>query len=82
MSAPAIPHVSPDLARRAAKHFQCLYATPQTEDDGLEMATNSVGAFSVFMDWKRRRDEQGVRPAPPVPAFKPKRRGSSKSSQE
>lgn len=82
MPAPAIPHVSPELARRAAKHFQCLYAEPQTQDDGLEMATNSIGAFTVLNEWRQRRKREGASPARPVPAFKPKRRASSPPSKE
>lgn len=82
MSAPSIPHVSPALARSAREHLQCLYAEPQTDDDGLEMATNLLGAYGVWRDWKRRRDEQSASPAPVIPSRKPKRRDSSPSTQE
>lgn len=79
---PAIPHVSSDLARRAARHFQPLYATPQTEDDGLEMATNSIGAFTVLKEWRQRREREGAPPARPVPALKPKRRAPTQPRKE
>lgn len=82
MPAPVIPHVTPDLARRAARDFQPLYPTPQTEDDGLEMATNSIGAFTVLNEWRQRRELHGAQPALPVPVRKPKRRGPSQPSQE
>lgn len=82
MSVPFIPHVTPELARRAAKHFQCLYAEPQTEDDGHEMATNAIGAFNVLADWKRPREERGEAPPPPAPRRPQRRRAASQPSQE
>ncbi len=82
MSAPFIPHVTPELARRAAEHFQCLYAEPLTEDDGQEMATNTIGAFNVLAEWKRRRDEQGATAPPPAQRRNQRRRAPSQPSQE
>jgi hypothetical protein len=84
MSAPILPHVTPELARRAAKHFQCLYAEPQTEDDGHEMATNTLGAFEVLLDWTRRAaGTSGERPPlPPAPRRNQRRRALSQPSQE
>lgn len=84
MSAPILPHVTPELARRAAKHFQCLYAEPQSEDDGHEMATNSLGAFGVLMDWQRRADgaPAGEVPVPPAPRRNQRRRARPQPSPE
>ena len=82
MPTSAIPHVSPALARSARDHFQPLYAEPLTDDDGLDMATNVVGAFSLFKEWRDRRAAEGPASPIPIPSFKPKRRGSSQPSKE
>ncbi len=55
MAAPTLPFVTPALARSARDHFQRFYAEPQTEEDGREMATNVLGAFSVLNEWRQRR---------------------------
>ena len=80
MSAPAIPHVSPALARSARDHFQRFYKEPLTDDDGRDIAINTLGPFSLFREWSERRNAEGPRPTPPTPTFKPKRRGSSTST--
>ena len=58
MPAPAIPHVSPELARSARDFFQHLYARPLSDDDGLDMATNVLGAFGVLREMQQRVDAQ------------------------
>ena len=55
MAVPSLPFVTPELARSARDHFQRLYAEPQTEEDGREMATNVLGAFGVLNEWRQRR---------------------------
>lgn len=91
MPAPAIPHVSPQLARSARDFFQHLYARPLTDDDGLDMATNVLGAFGVLREMQQRVDAQrhaaalapasAPMPVPPKPAVASiRRRPSVKSS--
>ncbi len=81
MPAPTIPNVSPALAQSARDHFQPYYAEPLTEDDGREIAINTLGPFALFREWRERREAQGPPPPPPpTPTFKPKRRGSSTST--
>lgn len=73
MPAPAIPHVSPELARSARDFFQPLYSRRLTDDDGLDMATNVLGAFGVLREMKRNRDAERLaaaslpEPVPPPP---------------
>ncbi len=73
MSLPVIPRVSPELARSARDFFQPFYKVPQTDDDGLEMATNVLGAFGLFAKWETQRQAQQPAPAPSVPAVAPPR---------
>ncbi len=83
MPAPAIPHVSPELARSARDFFQHLYVKPLTDDDGLDMATNVLGAFTVLREMAQRRDAQrhaaasAPAPVPPSPAVVTTRRRPS-----
>ncbi len=79
MPALSIPHVSPALARSAREHFQCLYARPLSDDDGLEMATNALGAFAVLLEWHIEDAAKGPSPAPPIRTFQKKRRSPATS---
>lgn len=87
MSAPAIPRVSPELARSAREHFQPLYVQRLSDDDGLDIATNVLGAFGVLREMKRNRDAERLaaavagasvappsEPGPPAAAVIPTRR--------
>lgn len=76
-----VPHIPPELARSAREFFEPLYGRPLNDHDGREIATNVVGAFSLFREWKQRRDRQGPPSPPPAPRYAPKRR-STKSNQE
>lgn len=81
MAAPTLPFVTPALARSARDHFQRFYAEPQTEEDGREMATNVLGAFSVLNEWRQLRAARlaaAAAPPGPSPALAP----PSPSTQE
>lgn len=82
MPVPNVPHVSPALARSARDHFQPLYATPLTEEDGREIATNVLGVFAILKEWRDKRDAAAAAPPVPAPPSKAKRRRSSMSNPE
>lgn len=76
MLPPTVPHVTPELARSARDHFQQLYAEPQTDEDGREMATNVVGLFGLLLELHARKAATPSPPPPslPAPASGPRRR--------
>jgi hypothetical protein len=82
MAVPTLPFVTPELARSARDHFQRFYAEPQTDEDGREMATNVLGAFAVWNDWRVRRAAKGPSTPLPVPGTRSTRGRHSPSTQE
>jgi hypothetical protein len=85
MPVPQVPHVSPALARSARDHFQHLYAQPQSEEDGREMATNVLGAFAVLAGWREKKRAQAAEAAnsgtPPASRSKKKREASTANQE-
>lgn len=74
MLPPTVPHVTPELARSARDHFQQLYAEPQSDEDGREMATNVLGLFGLLLELRARKAATPPPPTPPALASGPRRR--------
>jgi hypothetical protein len=84
MPAPTVPAVPLELAESARSHFQRRYAEPLSSDDGLEIATNVLGAFGILREWRDRRAAEGpaLTPTPPRLAPKRARSGSPRNRPE
>lgn len=80
MPAPTVPCVQTELAESARKHFQRRYAEPLNDDDGLEIATNLLGAFGILREWRDRRAAEGPALTPTPPRLAPKRARSIRPS--
>jgi hypothetical protein len=74
-----VPFVSNELAASARDAFQPRYATPLTQEDGREIASNLLGAFGILREWHAKHVANGgVFPprTPPARPYTPKRRRS------
>jgi hypothetical protein len=72
-----LPFVPSELAASARDAFQPRYATPLTQEDGREIASNLLGVFRILREWQAKHAANGgVFPTrtPPARPYTPKRR--------